>query len=533
MNEDDIDIKIKDFSNYLLDIGLLIGGSTYNEFGNKFKEINEKEKILFEDEEEPDKKFNLTFFKDNICKTMIKFYESMNEERKKLITHNIFNIYNKKKEGNKNNDSNYVINKNELLIINEEDEEKLDEHKITSRRDMNKEKEYKEEHFEIILLSSKNNLILDLNDSSDNKSEINSKGTFNNYFNKKKNKKEKKEEKKEEKKNNIKNKHEKLILNENCTFQPNLDKKQKKNKKEEKKNLTELFVKLSKKSKKKEEEIENIRKELDKECIFQPNLESNNKNKDKKKINRKDFDKRLKLFEENKKDREEKRKKEEEKEFNDKFPFAPNKDRHRNHSFNKSFNNSFNKKRNESFTSDNIYQRLHEEKNKIQIKYEENLKKVMDDIKDRANHPIVKHNNINYITRRKWNREPDRKIYNIKNSFDKRGMIFYNTEEKKEDIKLYNNKRIEELYEEYKNMKKELKVEQKQINDGDNKGNNENANEDENINKIKGKINISMTNNEENNIEKNEEEIKEIKNKDSNKSLPKDNENNSLNNVNN
>ena len=39
MNEDDIDIKIKDFSNYLLDIGLLIGGSTYNEFGNKFKEI--------------------------------------------------------------------------------------------------------------------------------------------------------------------------------------------------------------------------------------------------------------------------------------------------------------------------------------------------------------------------------------------------------------------------------------------------------------------------------------------------------------
>ena len=241
----------------------------------------------------------------------------------------------------------------------------------------------------------------------------------------------------------------------------------------------------------------------------------------------------MKLFEENKKDREEKRKKEEEKEFNDKFPFAPNKDRHRNHSFNKSFNNSFNKKRNESFTSDNIYQRLHEEKNKIQIKYEENLKKVMDDIKDRANHPIVKHNNINYITRRKWNKEPDRKIYNIKNSFDKRGMIFYNTEEKKEDIKIYNNKRIEELYEEYKNMKKELKVEQKQINDGNNKGNSENNNEDENMNKIKGKINISMTNNEENNIEKNEEEIKEIKNKDSNKSLPKDNENNSLNNVNN
>ena len=63
------------------------------------------------------------------------------------------------------------------------------------------------------------------------------------------------------------------MLNENCTFQPNLDKKSKKINKEEKKNITEIFLKLSQKSKKKEEEIENIRKEIDKECLFQQNLE--------------------------------------------------------------------------------------------------------------------------------------------------------------------------------------------------------------------------------------------------------------------
>ncbi len=96
MNENNIDLKVKDFSNYLLEIGLLIG-SSYNDFIKKFKEINEKQKILLEDEES-DENFGLTYFKDNISETMIKFYGSMNEERKKLVTYNIFNIYNKKKE---------------------------------------------------------------------------------------------------------------------------------------------------------------------------------------------------------------------------------------------------------------------------------------------------------------------------------------------------------------------------------------------------------------------------------------------------
>ena len=105
----------------------------------------------------------------------------------------------------------------------------------------------------------------------------------------------------------------------------------------------------------------------------------------------------------------------------------PNKEKERNNSCNKTFNKSFSKKRNESFTSENIYQRLHEEKNKIKMKYEENLRKVLDNIKERANHPIVKHNNINYLTKRKWYYEPERKIYDLK--------MFYNTEEKKKILK--------------------------------------------------------------------------------------------------
>ena len=128
------------------------------------------------------------------------------------------------------------------------------------------------------------------------------------------------------------------------------------------------------------------------------------------------------------------------------------------------------------------------------MKYEENIKKLIEDIKERANHPIVRHNNINYITKRRWNIEPERRIFNIKNmSFDKKGLY---TEEKKEDIKLFNNKRIEELYEEYKKMKNDLKVEQ-------------NQKEIEDLNKIK---------------EENKEKIKEEENHSENKS-----ENNSLN----
>ena len=490
MNENNIDMKIKDFSNYLLDIGLLIGTS-YNDFGKKFKEINEKEKILLDDEE-PDESFELTYFKDNISKTMINFYSSLSEERKKLITFQIFNIYSKKREGKNNNDSNndnFQIDKNELILNTDEENNK------------DKEKELTEEHFEITILSKKNELILKLSDSSDNSEE-----TFNQVksINKKK---------KKEKKNNIskkkynKKKEEKEKLNENCTFQPNLDKKEKKEKKE-KKNISKIFEKLYKRNMKKEKDIENIRKELDKECSFQPNILINNnkKNKKKRSISRKDFEKRMKLIEENKKEKEEKRKKEEKKQFQEKFPFMPNKER-----VNKSFNKSFNHKRNESFASEDIYKRLYEEDKKNKIKYEENIKKMLKDIKERANHPIVNHNNINYLSKRK--------IGNIKNmSFDIKQNNFYNfyTEEKKDDMKIFNNKRIEELYEEYKKMKNGFKTEQTSNNDkNDNEINNQNDKENEEKNKKdEDESNISE-NNEAKILEDKDEKI-EFKDDDNN-----------------
>ena len=497
MNENDIDSKIKDFSNYLLDIGLLIG-SSYNEFGKKFKEINEKEKILLDDEEVYEN-YDLTFFKDNISKTMIKFFDSMNEEKKKLITFNIFNTYTKKKE--EKNKGDFNINKNEIINENEED---ISENK--------EDIEYKEEHFEIFIGPTK---ILKL---FDEKSEEDSKETFNNLLIKKK---KQKKENNFKKKNIPRKKEQKINLNENCTFQPNVDKKGKKGEKKEKRNISEIFNKLYKRSEKREKDVENMRKEIEKDSVFQPNLETN-RGKSKKDINRKNFDKRLKLFEENRKDKEKNRKREEEKEFNNKFPFVPNKEKERNNSYNKSFNKSFNKKRNESFSSESIYQRLHDDNKKMKKKYEENVKKVIEDIKDRANHPIVKHNNINYITKRKWYEEPERKIFNIKNmSFDKKDKILH-TEEKKEDVKLFTNKRIEELYEEYKRMKNDFKDEMNQINDYDSNYNKTNVEEiinekmDKNSKEENNeKINFSSINNEiDNNIEnKNEKRDNDLENK--------------------
>ena len=212
------------------------------------------------------------------------------------------------------------------------------------------------------------------------------------------------------------------------------------------KNIKEFFDKLSQKNTKREKDVADIKKDLEKECPFQPNL---TKNKIKKELTRKDFEERMKRFEENKKEKEKRLKKDQEEEFKKICPFIPNNNN------NKKRSNSFNKTLNQ--TSENIYKRLHDENKLIQKKYEENLQKLLNDIKDRANHPIVNHNNIRYLSKRKY--EQDKKIYNIKNNFnfnfnltDKK----YFTEEKKEEYKTFNSKRIEELYEEYKKMKSDI-----------------------------------------------------------------------------
>ena len=174
-NNDNINEKIKDFSNYLLDIGLLMF-SNHNDFVNKFKEINEKEKIILDDEE-PDENYDKIYFKENLSKTLLKFYDSLNEDKKKLISYNIYNIYCQKKSEKNNNElteDNFHIDKNE--IIDEEGTEK----KINN----NNKKEYKEEHFEICIYSQKNNLILKLSDNSES-------NESKNFLKKKKKKKKK------------------------------------------------------------------------------------------------------------------------------------------------------------------------------------------------------------------------------------------------------------------------------------------------------------------------------------------------------
>ena len=151
-----------------------------------------------------------------------------------------------------------------------------------------------------------------------------------------------------------------------------------------------------------------------------------------------------------------------------------------------SFSKSFNQKKNESFSSENIYKRLHDENRLIKLKYEENLQKLLNDIKDRANHPIVNHNNTRYLSKIKFERE--KKLNDLKNNFSN---IKYYTEEKKEDYKTINRKRIEELYEEYKKMKNEISKNHKTeadvdvscINnkDKENNSNNEELNKNENL----------------------------------------------------
>ena len=470
-NNNNIDEKIKDFSNYLLDIGLLIG-SSYNDFIKKFKEINEKEKILLDDEE-PDENFDMIYFKDNMSKTMIKFYDSLNEDKKKLTTFNIFNIYSKKK-GEKNNNElsqdNFQIDKNEII---DEDGTAKKNNKINDKI------EYKEERFEITIYSQKNQLILKLSDISE--SDDSSKAINNKISSKKKNKKIKNNlSKKKNAKKNDGGKIQLNKLNENCTFQPNFDKKEKKKEKKNLQNISEFFNKLSQKNTKREKDVEDIKKEIEKECPFQPNLK---KNKGNKEINRKDFEERMKRFEESKKEKEKRRKKDEEEEFNKKCPFMPNNKR------SNSSSKSFNKKKNESFSSENIYKRLHDENRLIKLKYEENLQKLLNDIKDRANHPIVNHNNIRYLSKIKFERE--KKINDLKNNFCN---IKYYSEEKKDDYKTINSKRIEELYEEYKKMKNDLISKNKNnkteadidiscINnkDKENNSNNEELNKNENL----------------------------------------------------
>ena len=458
---DDLDNKIRDFSSYLLDLGFL-NSLNYNEFCQKFKEIN-KNNLASSEIEEIGTNISPTRFKDNASKTIVEFYNSMSEDKKKLFAKNIFTKYTEKKEIEKNKDysqSGKIVNNNaiEYVIENIESFNILGVRKEEKNANKNNEKEKIEKKEE----KNKDNL------------------SFINFMNKKKEKKNTSFENKRNNKYALKNnknakeeesKQNKIILNENCTFHPNINCTNNRNNKS-KANNTSVFDKLyNNYGNTKKKDMNDLAKERDKENIFQPNKEKNKKIR--KNLSRKNFDERLKKLEDNKKDKEEKRKKDEEKEFKQKFPFQPK----RHYSLNKSYR----KDKNDS--KDNLYQRLYEDNQKMKNKYEENLKQVMKEIKNRANHPIVRHNNINYISKMK--REFEIKKNNIKNvSFDNHSkrsvpMSYNQIEEKKDKGKMYEFQRIEELYEEYKKIKNQINLKENQIKDDNNDINKENKNENE------------------------------------------------------
>ena len=98
MEKNPINKKIKDFTSYLKDIGLL---SSINapEFLTKFKNISESN-IISSGEEETDFNIALIYLKDNISKTMVEICNEMSNERKKITSINIYSKYLEKKEVN-------------------------------------------------------------------------------------------------------------------------------------------------------------------------------------------------------------------------------------------------------------------------------------------------------------------------------------------------------------------------------------------------------------------------------------------------
>ena len=123
MYESRIETSVKEFANYLMDLGFL-NFSLYTDFNKKFKEINENE-IISSGIDKYDLNTELIFLKDNITKTMVQFYNSLSDERKQLLAFNVYEKYKKKKEeGDNNNPNNFKISDivedpENISIINE------------------------------------------------------------------------------------------------------------------------------------------------------------------------------------------------------------------------------------------------------------------------------------------------------------------------------------------------------------------------------------------------------------------------------
>ena len=135
-----------------------------------------------------------------------------------------------------------------------------------------------------------------------------------------------------------------------------------------------------------------------------------------------------------------------EKEFKERFPFNPK--------------NSF---KNNNRKNKNIHQKLYEDNKILKVKNENRLKKVVDEIKNNANHPISIHNDIQYLYNfKKFISAKDKNMKRNNSGARKKKKYIveyykYKSEVNKEYCKDDEIKKIEELYNEYKNMKDKLK----------------------------------------------------------------------------
>ena len=495
MEENTLEIKVKEFCNYLMEIGLL-NISIYKDFIRKFKGISENG-VVSSGNEETDINIGLIYFRDNISKTIVDFYNSLSDERKKVIALNIFSKYNNKK-------SNKEINENQ------ESYKKIIEYKIEKISSVNFIK-IKRFYNKIENDNKNNNNIISNNNKKDIKrNNNNAKEIINSNIHicRRNNSFITKKYDFEIKKINIDNNHEKnknviLTINRNCTFHPNTRGDNNNASNLRKKNLSfdknnsNVFERLCKKSERKNQDIENLKNELNKENIFQPNMHKLNT----KTLKRENFEQRLKILEERKKSKDQKRKEEEEKDFQEKFPFNP-----------KPYNCfKANFKRNNNGININIHQKLYEENKKFKQRKEDRIKQAINDIRYKANHPIVIHNNITYlynkgnkieINYRKRNRNNStnniriqKKKINEKKKLYRIDYMNYKTEEKnkkdREDEKEY--KKIEQLYNEYKKIKNEFDLKQ----DSENKMDiiNVDINEEKNANSINENYEMNIFNN--------------------------------------
>jgi len=115
MDVNPIDIKIKEFSIYLKEFGLL-NETNINDFLKQFKSISENSFVssgIFE----TDVNVGLIYLKENLSKAMLEFFNLMTEERKKITYLNIYSKFLKKREEDLNKRGKTLYNMYSSLCI--------------------------------------------------------------------------------------------------------------------------------------------------------------------------------------------------------------------------------------------------------------------------------------------------------------------------------------------------------------------------------------------------------------------------------